>query len=392
MTLLREVSEIEQAYIRTNMSIYMRFGIQGDFSVQDVKHAMIKLVAKHTFLRAVIEDSVFVEKEQFDLDFHLEQVSLIEENEIVFRRKLDFSEKLFHMIFHLEKGKVQFLLIVHHAIADGASAIFLADDYARFLLDVSYEEARFSVPVPIEDFLDIIPSEKEIAEYSNTFLKKLEDHRPKSVPLLHPDAPVDLLMNKNTILCIESERLMQIVDFAKERKLSVNAVLTALLILSLKVQGNICIGSSLDLRKRIKKVPQRVLFTAPVEAFLLIEVNQEDTLESIARSYQQKLVEHFSSKDLLLQHYSILLRKLNPMDFGLLFYLSNVGKANFSESVSDKILHLSFHAPAVINCPFIACVTHKEQMCLSLNYTDPWIASSLVDQMMSSLSSFSLEK
>lgn len=391
MTLLREVSEIEQAYIRANMSIYMRFAIQGDFSKQDVKRAMIKLAVKHPFLRAVIEGSAFVEKEQFNPDFHLEQVSLIEENEIVFRRKLDFSEKLFHMIFHLEEGKVQFLLIVHHVIADGASAIFLADDYARFLLDVSYEEMSFPVPEPIEDFLDFIPSEKEITEYANTFLKKLESHRPKSVPLLHPDTPLALLKNKNTILCIESKRLMQIVDFAKRKSLSVNAVLTALLILSLKVQGNVCIGSSVDLRKRMKKALQRVLLTAPVEAFLLIEVKVDDTLESVARSYQQKLIEHVSSKDLFLQHYSILRRKLNPMDFGLLFYLSNVGKANFSESISDKILHLSFHAPAVINCPFIACVTHQGQMCLSLNYTDPWIAPSLVDQMMSSLISFSLE-
>jgi hypothetical protein len=184
---------------------------------------------------------------------------------------------------------------------------------------------------------------------------------------------------------------MQIVDFAKRKSLSVNAVLTALLILSLKVQGNVCIGSSVDLRKRMKKALQRVLLTAPVEAFLLIEVKPEDTLESVARSYQQKLIEHVNSKDLLLQHYSILRRKLNPMDFGLLFYLSNVGRANFSENSSDKILHLSFHAPAVINCPFIACVTHQGQMCLSLNYTDPWIAPSLVDQMMSSLISFSLE-
>lgn len=373
--MVRNITEIEKDYVDANMAIYIRFSVNKVLSYDVIVKAVARLLSKHPFLRSVIHHSEIRDQPHVKPEKYIERVEFIPNDERLF--SFDLKEQLFKIIF----CKRDFILIIHHAIADVAASLQVIND---FLLDSPV--VPLPTPLSIEEYI-VKPTIAATQEYSEAFQKFLNAHKRAAPPLNHPELPYDQVVARLKTYEIGEDELKRLIQSAKKNEVSVHSLMTALAIKSIDVNGLICIATAIDLRKRMKQPIPEGLYSAPVGAFLFIEVEQSDSVVQIAKSYQNKLSQHINSADLLLHHYAILRGQLNPLEFNTSFFLSNAGQASFSPDVADKITDLSFSAKALLNCPFLACLTHQGKMAITVAYPDPWITLPCVEKMVHSFRS-----
>ncbi|PIS01628.1 MAG: hypothetical protein COT84_01400 [Chlamydiae bacterium CG10_big_fil_rev_8_21_14_0_10_35_9] len=381
----RSAVELEIDYIDANMPIYFRFGLLQQFSKQEIQSAALKLVIKHPFLRSIISDKCFVEMPTIN-ESCIQHVGPIKNNETMFSYDLNPKNNLLKILFWHEHDKTHFLMILHHAIADVASSLNVIDDFVKYLYFPNTSVNKLSMPKSIEDYFTWKPTLHESAEYAQKLNQYLSGN-PRTAPMLDcSDTGYEEQTARMKFFQVSSLHFQRLQSVAKEKQLSINALLTAYFIQALSLKGTVCIGAAVDLRKRLKnKIPCDVLITAPVGAFIFLNIDQSSDVYTIAKDYQQQLLDHMNSPNLLLQHYAILRGQLDPLEFNVSFFLSNAGKTAYSKETEDKVAYTSFAAEAVLNCPYIACISHQKMINLSITYPDPWMTSSLIDQLISPL-------
>ncbi|MGD2168631.1 MAG: hypothetical protein PVI40_00120 [Chlamydiota bacterium] len=381
----RSAVELEIDYIDANMPIYFRFGLLQQFSEQEVRSAASKLVIKHPFLRSIISDNCFVEMPTIN-ESYIQHVGPIKNNETMFSYDLNPKNNLLKILFWREHDKTHFLMILHHAIADVASSLNVIDDFTKYLYFPNSSVNKLPMPQSIEEYFTWKPSLQESAEYAQKLNQYLLGN-PRVAPILdRSDTGYEEQTARMKFFQVSSRYFQKLLSTAKKKQLSVNALLTAHFIQALSLKGTVCIGAAVDLRKRLNnKIPCEALITAPVGAFIFLNIDQSSDVYAIAKDYQKQLLDHMNSPKLLLQHYAILRGQLDPLEFNVSFFLSNAGKTTYSKEVEGKIIYTSFAAKAMLNCPYIACISHQKSMNLSITYPDPWVSLTLIDQLVSCL-------
>ena len=382
----RDIVELERDYFDANILIYVRFGLKKRVSFESIQSALSKLLIKHPLLRSTISDLAFLEKSHVDVALYLEKIASIGDDESLFAYTLDPLESLFKVIFSEESEKgTHFLFIVHHTIADAVSALSLVNDFVIWLFFPAIPAESLPLPLSIEEFYDHKPSHQESAEYASRLQEHVLAYDHIRSPTHHSEAPYERLIARMKSFHLQEKNVCALINSAKEEKISVNALITALFIKSLDIDGLICIGAAVDLRKRVKRDIPESLITAPVGAFIFLEVGAADHYTDLARRYQKKLLTHIASPELLLQHYAMIRGQLNPMELKASFFLSNAGQTSFSSEIKDKISYIYFSAKVIMNRPYITCLTHQKKMSLTATFPEPWISPSLVDHMVQSL-------
>lgn len=379
----RRIAELEKDYVDANMAIYARFCVKDKFSSEIIEKALSNLLEKHPLLRSIVSNNSFIERSPFDVSDYLLEKSIILDNETLFSYILDPAKELFKVYFCKKENKTDFLFILHHSIADGKSSLMAINDFVKWLYFPNFPISRLSMPPSAEFFFDL-PSQEDVAQYASELKKLLASHPPVSFSLDKPQVSYDQLSAAINFFVFPKQKVLSLLRFAKKLRVTLNSLITAMFIKSLNLEGVICVGAAVNLRKRLKVKISEGLITAPVGAFIFLDIKSSDGVEKIAKSYQEKLLSHINSPKLLLQHYAILRKMLNPMDFKPLFFLSNVGQASFLSDISNKILNVSLSAKVLTNFPFITCVTHQK-MSLTITFPQPWISVSLIKSMINSI-------
>ena len=376
----RNITEIEKDYVDPGLSIYTRFELDRAFTYEAVADAVAALWKKHPILRSIIQNYIILDQSFFEKELYVEKVSSIPEDEKLFDATLRADKQLFKVTFTVRDHKTYFNVLTHHVVIDAVASIQVINELVKQLYFPTNQLKPLPMPESIEAYFDI-PSPLATQDYAANLQKFLREHPIVAPPLNHPEVPIEQVVARMRSFEIEATPLIQ---SAKKQGVSVNSLMTALSIQALHLQGWVCIGTAVDLRRRSKTAIPEGLMNAPVGAFVFMEVQPDSSVESLAKLYQEKLLSLINSPDLLQQHYAITRGQLNFFDFKASFFLSNGGIAPLSPEVQDKITHLSFNTRALFNSPYLACLTHQGKMEITTTYPDPWIAPSTIDKLVQS--------
>jgi NRPS condensation-like uncharacterized protein len=370
----RKITEIEKDYITRNMPLYIRFGVCECFQINKIINSLKEVIKKYPSLRSVIKDNYIIAQKDYDVD--ITECEKIQDDQRIFKYKLDPKKNLVKLLFSKEKSGTHFLMIIHHAICDAVSASLVIEDFVQGLFLPKKLEKNETIPKSIEDFFEYLPTKEQTGKYAKSFKENLA--KINKYPI---EASEDCKSLKMKIFQVEKKQLEKILKFAKEKDVTVNSLISAMLIKALKLEGVYFVGTTVDLKRRMKNVPLDHFINAPVVAYIYLDLKKDASIEDIAKKYQVKLYELIDSDDFLCQHYSQRRGQLRIFDYDTGFFMSNIGKTHFSKNIEEKISYLYFSLEVCANFPMVFCATHLDKMIFSFSFQEKF--SSSIDEMMS---------
>lgn len=381
MDVLREASQIERAYLETDQSIYLSFTIVEHFTESQLQFAIGSLLRAHPFLRAALNDSVFIEKDDIHPGDHLTILEEIPKNEAKYTLTLS-RQHLFHFyVQHLDEGSLSCLLVIHHAIADVDAAIIVLEDFTHCLKHPTMPLQSEPLHAPIEHFFPENASPEDVEGYA----KRFDGKRPAScaLPITDPSLPYEECVLKETTISFRADILNELKIQAKKHKLSFHSVIASLFLHAIaptedKMAAAMATTISLK-RTYCDDHRSRGLFTGTVPTAIFLDLDPSDPLDETAHKYAAILGAKVATPDPVFEHLAMLSDKVSYFPLGLALHLSDAGKVFFrSQSTHDLIENISFSTPTAYNCPHITLVTYKELCTAHILYPSPWIAEETI--------------
>ncbi|MBB6126008.1 condensation domain-containing protein [Mucilaginibacter lappiensis] len=140
--------------------------VRGNFSETDIRLALVSLQKTHAMLNAVVQNDKngepwFVVNNERPVNIPIRIMERIDNNnwqtESVKEWSVPFKsyqEPLMRLVWIKGEPVSELLLVMHHCLFDGRSALVMLEEFLQFLDD---PDARIAVEVPIADIGDIVP-------------------------------------------------------------------------------------------------------------------------------------------------------------------------------------------------------------------------------------------
>lgn len=140
--------------------------VRGNFSETDIRLALVSLQKTHAMLNAVVQNDKngepwFVVDDERPVNIPIRimerinkddwQTESVKEWSVPFN---SYQEPLMRLVWIKGEPVSELLLVMHHCLFDGRSALVMLEEFLQFLDD---PDARIAVEVPIADIGDIVP-------------------------------------------------------------------------------------------------------------------------------------------------------------------------------------------------------------------------------------------
>ena len=378
----------------SHMSFAFRIKVNSNVDKNRLERALSSVQKKHTLARIRVE--MTADKKQFITTENVPEIPLRELTaeeadwkailKIELCRRFDiFKGPMIRVFLIQNKNTSDIIVVFHHAICDGLSAVIFLEDLFSFLAEPGLPlnpcpEMPVFTNLIKKDILDIINA-KEIPEWLKN--RDIPDLKP---PQKEPPPEPDFAIHNWSF---GEEETNKIASFAKENNVSVHAILGAVLLrafsLELKEKNSFkgVLQSPVSFRPFMIEETKDYfgLFIGIFKAD--VDCSQERTIPEIALEIYTKLKAQLNNYEPLIGYYFFnkysldgiedpelfyANRKVQPVDYD--FSLSNLGRIQIQKKYGNYDIE-EIYGPifsAIKGEVVISVTTHQERMFFTCIY------------------------
>ncbi|MCH9632660.1 MAG: hypothetical protein S4CHLAM6_09980 [Chlamydiae bacterium] len=388
----RPLASNENFYATHNISIVAQSHLNKPINVEHAKQVCKHLQAYHPFMRtAIVKENnqyFFRETPQMKIKIQVEENSYCSSIENFINATLDLSSPFEILVIKSKNGDI-LVTRTHHSMSDGISIQAFHNDFLisleRLLEQKELEQREpYPTPKPTSEYFPQHLTPKSKAQLKKELKTDLSLLNIKNLPMQSDQNDKPKIHIKN--IRIKRPQLSQLLTLCKEKKVKVNSLICAALLI---VSGSfiecesddfqLLLDIPVNLRPFINpKIPNNYLATIVSGYSHYYNANPSQDVWHLAREIDYDFHEKFDLETMLkkLLVFDQLYDNSEPK---IELYTSNIGRVHF-ETQHYNVEEFGFYACGQIPLIFTASST-SDVMRFSFLYTTPFNSHKLVEKL-----------